>query len=149
MKRILLTICVLGIFACDSWKEVGVAGITPSPFIGTWKWEANDSWHKFTIYIATKGDSLLFAAGGVSKGGARVDMPEYDESGKIIAQARLLAPENGNKAVGRFNAGSRGMVTLELFSNSTMLFRSDAAIAAFPDSAVMVKASEKAPLFAE
>ncbi|MBR5335126.1 MAG: hypothetical protein IKV23_02505 [Bacteroidaceae bacterium] len=72
--------------------------------------------------------------------------PLKDSKKEIIPQVCVALPKNGNKAVGRFNAGSRGTVTLVMFSNSTMLFRSDAAIAAFPDSAVMVKASEK-PLF--
>ena len=147
MKRILLTICVLGIFACDSWKEVGVAGINPSPFVGNWvNAVENDSIKNLSLHIGERNDSLLVAFYWEREEPFFMTGNPLKDSKKQVCVA---LPKSGNKAVGHFNAGSRGTVTLELFSNSTMLFRSDAPIAAFPDSAVMVKASEKAPLFAE
>ena len=120
-------------------NEFDVTGMEPSPFIGSWGWDKNGSWQNFSVEIAAKGDSLLLAAGGVFLGGARIQMPEYDENGNAVAQARLLAPKRGNKAVGRFFLDADCAVTLELFSNKTLLFKTEAPIGFWPDSAVMVR----------
>ena len=120
-------------------NEFDVTGMEPSPFIGSWGWDKNGSWQNFSVEIAAKGDSLLLAAGGVFLGGARIQMPEYDENGNAVAQARLLAPKRGNKAVGRFFMDADCAVTLELFSNKTLLFKTEAPIGFWPDSAVMVR----------
>ena len=120
-------------------NEFDVTGMEPSPFIGSWGWDKNGSWQNFSVEIAAKGDSLLLAAGGVFLGGARIQMPEYDENGNALAQARLLAPKRGNKAVGRFFLDADCAVTLELFSNKTLLFKTETPIGFWPDSAVMVR----------
>ena len=120
-------------------NEFDVTGMEPSPFIGSWGWDKNGSWQNFSVEIAAKGDSLLLAAGGVFLGGARIQMPEYDENGNAVAQARLLAPKRGNKAVGRFFLDADCAVTLELFSNKTLLFKTEAPIGFWPDRAVMVR----------
>jgi hypothetical protein len=120
-------------------NEFDVTGMEPSPFIGSWGWDKNGSWQNFSVEIAAKGDSLLLAAGGVFLGGARIQMPEYDENGNAVAQARLLTPKRGNKAVGRFFLDADCAVALELFSNKTLLFKTETPIGFWPDSAVMVR----------
>ena len=120
-------------------NEFDVTGMEPSPFIGSWGWDKNGSWQNFSVEIAAKGDSLLLAAGGVFLGGARIQMPEFGSDGNYLPQARLLAPKRGNKAVGRFFLDADCAVTLELFSNKTLLFKTEAPIGFWPDSAVMVR----------
>ena len=63
---------------------------------------------------------------------------------EVIPLVCIALPKSGNKV-----AGSGITATQELSSNNTMQLRSDAAIAAFPDSAVMARTSDKAPPFAE
>ena len=116
-----------------------VAGITPSPFVGKWAWEKNGPWQDFNISIAAKGDSLLLTAGGVFLGGARIQMPDWGNDGTPLPQARLLAPSRGNKAAGRFFLDADCAVTLELFSNNTLLFKTSEKLGFWPDSAVMVR----------
>ena len=120
-------------------NEFDVTGMEPSPFIGSWGWDKNGSWQNFSVEIAAKGDSLLLAAGGVFLGGARIQMPEFGSDGNYLPQARLLASKRGNKAVGRFFLDADCAVTLELFSNKTLLFKTEAPIGFWPDSAVMVR----------
>ena len=124
-----------------------VAGIVPSPFIGKWEWEKNDSWQNFCITIEAKGDSLLLAAGGVFGGGTRIQMPVYDNEGNLHPQARLFIPKNGNRATGRFFLDADCAVTLELFSNNTLLFKSENSIGYWPDSAVMVRSGNACQTF--
>ena len=116
-----------------------VAGITPTPFVGEWSWEKNGPWQDFNISIAAKGDSLLLTAGGVFLGGARIQMPDWGNDGTPLPQARLLAPSRGNKAAGRFFLDADCAVTLELFSNNTLLFKTSEKLGFWPDSAVMVR----------
>lgn len=123
-----------------------VAGIVPSPFIGKWEWEKNDSWQKFGININTEGDSLLLTAGGVFLGGARIQMPVCDNEGNLHPQARLFIPKHGNKAEGHF-FDTNCAVTLELFSNNTILFKTDEPLGFWPDSAVMVRSGNSSPNF--
>lgn len=120
-------------------NDFDVAGINPSPFIGKWGWEKNGPWQDFSISIAAKGDSLLLAAGGVFLGGARVQMPEIGSDGNYLPQAHLLVPARGNKATGCFFLDADCGVTLELFSNNTLLFKTAEKIGFWPDSAVMVR----------
>lgn len=120
-------------------NKFDVAGFTPTPFVGEWGWEKNGPWQDFSISIAAKGDSLLLAAGGVFLGGARIQMPEIGSDGNYLPQARLLTPKRGNKAVGRFFSDADCGVTLELFSNSTLLFKTAEKLGFWPDSAVMVR----------
>ena len=117
-----------------------VAGITPSPFTGKWEWEKNDSWQNFGISIESKKDSLLLTAGGVFLGGARIQMPNCDNEGNPLPQAHLSLPNHGNKAKGIF-LDTNYAVTLELFSNNTLLFKSEEPLGFWPDSAVMVRSS--------
>lgn len=126
-----------------------ITGIEPFPFVGKWGWGENDSWHNFNISVGVKGDSLLIACAGVFSGGARIQMPEKDVSGKTVPQARLLAPKHGNKAKGRFLGDVDCAVTLELFSNNTLLFKTDKPIGFWPDSAVMVRINGENPVFGE
>lgn len=120
-------------------NKFDVAGFTPTPFVGEWGWEKNGPWQDFSISIAAKGDSLLLVAGGVFLGGARIQMPEIGSDGNYLPQARLLTPKRGNKAVGRFFSDADCGVTLELFSNSTLLFKTAEKLGFWPDSAVMVR----------
>ena len=120
-------------------NKFDVAGITPSPFVGEWAWEKNGPWQDFNINIAAKGDSLLLVAGGVFLGGARIQMPSCDCDGNYLPQARLLTPTRGNTAVGRFFLDADCAVTLELFSNNTLLFKTAEELGFWPDSAVMVR----------
>lgn len=133
-------------------NKFDVSGIEPSPFIGKWKWVENDSWQNFGIDIGGRGDSLLIAAGGVFLGGSRIQMPERDEEGRILPQAFLLMPKSGNKAAGRFSCSeipydASCNVILELFSDNTLLFRTEKPVGCWPDSAVMVRKNRDNPIF--
>lgn len=62
MKRFLLIVCTLSIIACGGNKQVDVAGITSSPFVGCWECVgANDSIQNLSVCIGERGDSLLVA----------------------------------------------------------------------------------------
>ena len=128
-------------------NKFDVAGITPTPFVGEWAWEKNGPWQDFGISIAAKSDSLLLVAGGVFLGGARIQMPEFGSDGNYLPQARLLAPKCGSRAVGRFFWDADCGVTLELFSDNTLLFKTAEKLGFWPDSAVMVRISSEAPIF--
>ena len=128
-------------------NKFDVAGITPTPFAGEWAWEKNGPWQDFSISIEAKSDSLLLVAGGVFLGGARIQMPEFGSDGNYLPQARLLAPKRGNRAVGRFFLDADCGVTLELFSDNTLLFKTAEKLGFWPDSAVMVRKSSEAPVF--
>ena len=130
-------------------NKFDVAGITPSPFVGKWAWEKNGPWQDFSISIAAKGDSLLLVAGGVFLGGSRIQMPDWGNDGTPLPQARLLAPTRGNTATGRFFLDADCAVTLELFSNNTLLFRTAEKLGFWPDSAVMVRTASEPPAVAE
>lgn len=120
-------------------NKFDVTGIASTPFVGEWEWEKNSPWQDFSISIAAKGDSLLLTAGGVFLGGARIQMPACGNDGTPLPQARLLAPARGNKAAGRFFLDADCTVTLELFSNNTLLFKTGERLGFWPDSAVMVR----------
>lgn len=126
-----------------------VAGIAPSPFIGEWVWEKSSSWEYFTLIVCAKGDSLLLTAAGVFSGGARIQMSACNNDAAPLPQARLLAPKSGNIAQGRFFSGADQTVTLELFGNNTLLFKTGEPIGFWPDSAVMVRASSERTVFNE
>ena len=128
-------------------NKFDVAGITPTLFVGEWAWEKNGPWQDFSISVAAKSDSLLLVAGGVFLGGARIQMPEFGSDGNYLPQARLLAPKCGNRAVGRFFLDADCGVTLELFSDNTLLFKTAEKLGFWPDSAVMVRISSEAPVF--
>lgn len=128
-------------------NKFDVAGITPTPFVGEWAWEKNGPWQDFSISVAAKSDSLLLVAGGVFLGGARIQMPEFGSDGNYLPQARLLAPKCGNRAVGQFFLDADCGVTLELFSDNTLLFKTAEKLGFWPDSAVMVRISSEAPVF--
>ena len=130
----------------SSVNKFEVAGIVPTPFVGEWGWEENGPWQDFSIGIAAKGDSLLLVAGGVFLGGARIQMPEIGSDGNYLSQARLLAPERGNKATGCFFLDADCGVTLELFSDNTLLFKTAKKLGFWPDSAVMVRISSDSPV---
>ena len=131
-----------------------ISGIEPSPFVGIWEWAENGPWQVFYVYVGERNDSLLIAPGGVFLGGYRIQNAEYDEEDRLFPQAFLQLPKSGNKAVGYFAADEipfagkcNCVVSLELFSNSTMLFRTDEPVGFWPDSAVMVLTSSEAPVF--
>lgn len=127
----------------SSVNKFEVAGIVPTPFVGEWGWEENGPWQDFSIGIAAKGDSLLLVAGGVFLGGARIQMPEIGGDGNYLPQAHLLVPTRGNTATGRFFLDADCGVTLELFSDNTLLFKTAKKLGFWPDSAVMVRISSK------
>ena len=127
----------------SSVNKFEVAGIVPTPFVGEWGWEENGPWQYFSIGIAAKGDSLLLVAGGVFLGGARIQMPEIGGNGNYLPQAHLLVPTRGNTATGRFFLDADCGVTLELFSDNTLLFKTAKKLGFWPDSAVMVRISSK------
>lgn len=131
----------------SSVNKFEVAGIVPTPFIGEWGWEENGPWQDFSIGIAAKGDSLLLVAGGVFLGGARIQMPEIGGDGNYLPQAHLLVPTRGNTATGRFFLDADCGVTLELFSDNTLLFKTAKKLGFWPDSAVMVRISSDSPVF--
>ena len=130
-------------------NKFDIAGITPTPFVGEWGWEKNGPWQDFSVGIAAKGDSLLLVAGGVFLGGARIQMPEFGSDGNYLPQAHLLVPTRGNKATGRFFLDSDCGVTLELFSDNTLLFKTSEKLGFWPDSAVMVRISSENQIFAK
>ena len=127
----------------SSVNKFEVAGIVPTPFVGEWGWEENGPWQYFSIGIAAKGDSLLLVAGGVFLGGARIQMPGIGGDGNYLPQAHLLVPTRGNTATGRFFLDADCGVTLELFSDNTLLFKTAKKLGFWPDSAVMVRISSK------
>lgn len=131
----------------SSVNKFEVAGIVPTPFVGEWGWEENGPWQDFSIGIAAKGDSLLLVAGGVFLGGARIQMPEIGGDGNYLPQAHLLVPTRGNTATGRFFLDADCGVTLELFSDNTLLFKTAKKLGFWPDSAVMVRISCDSPVF--
>ena len=130
----------------SSVNKFEVAGIVPTPFVGEWGWEENGPWQDFSIGIAAKGDSLLLVAGGVFLGGARIQMPEIGGNGNYLPQAHLLVPTRGNTATGRFFLDADCGVTLELFSDNTLLFKTAKKLGFWPDSAVMVRISSDSPV---
>lgn len=130
----------------SSVNKFEVAGIVPTPFVGEWGWENNGPWQDFSIGIAAKGDSLLLVAGGVFLGGARIQMPEISGDGNYLPQAHLLVPTRGNTATGRFFLDADCGVTLELFSDNTLLFKTAKKLGFWPDSAVMVRISSDSPV---
>lgn len=128
-------------------NEFDITGMEPSPFIGRWEWEKNGPWQNFNVEIAAKGDSLLLVAGGVFLGGSRIQIPEIDCDGKTLPQARLVSPIRGNRTMGRFFLDADCEVALELFSNNTLLFKTEKPIGFWPDSAVMVRTNSDKPAF--
>ncbi len=131
-----------------------IKGVEPSPFVGKWGWEENDSWHNFNLSVGVRGDSLLIACGGVFLGGAKTQNAERDEERRLIPQAVLPLPNSGNMAIGRFAnneipfAGNcNSGLSIELFSNNTLLYKTDKAIGFWPDSAVMVRINSENPVF--
>ena len=120
-------------------NDFDVVGVEPSPFVGEWAWEKNGPCQDFSISIAAKDDSLLLAASGVFLGGSRIQMPACNADGNYLSQARLLVPKLGNKATGCFLSDTDCTVTLELFSNNTLLFKTSKLLGILPDSAVMVR----------
>lgn len=135
-------------------NQFDISGIEPSPFIGRWEWTENGPWQVFYVYVGERNDSLLIAPGGVFLGGNRIQNAEYDEEDRLFPQAFLQLPKSGNKAVGYFVADEIPFagkcncgVSLELFNNNTMLFRTGESIGFWPDSAVMVRASSESPVF--
>ncbi len=125
-------------------NSYNVAGVSPSPFIGEWGWENNGPWEYFGLNIGVRNDTLLLAGSCVYLGGSRVYSPDEDEAGRLIPQERIIMPKNGNIAL-----NSDTGVTLELFSNNTLLLRNKQTDNYWPDSAVMVRISDKQPLFTE
>ena len=73
-------------------------------------------------------------------------MPICDNEDTPLPQARLSLPKHGNKAEGHF-FDTNCAVTLELFSNNTILFKTDEPLGFWPDSAVMVRSGNSSPNF--
>ena len=149
MKRLLVILIVLSFLACGGNKQVDVAGITPSPFVGCWECAgANDSIQNLSVCIGERGDSLFVAFYWERyKPFYMTGNPLSDSKDNIIPQACLLVPKRGNRAIGRFFSDADCGVALELFSNNTLLFKTEKPVGFWPDSAVMVRKSCEGPVF--
>ena len=102
MKRILQIICVFCIVACGGKKQVDVAGVTPSPFVGFWECAgANDSIQNLSVRIGERGDSLLVAFYWERKNYPHIsESPRKDQKGNIIPHTCIAVPRKENKAIG-------------------------------------------------
>jgi hypothetical protein len=152
---------MLSILACGgSKKQIDVAGISPSPFIGYWEIATeNDSIKKLSLYIGERNDSLLVAMNGIFFGGRKIQPSEYDEKERLIPQARIATPKSGNTANGTFtNSRMKHFygtdscnyaISLELKSNNTLIFKTEKPIGNCPDSAIMVRIDDRSPIFTD
>ena len=102
MKRLLLIICTLTIFACSGKNGVDVVGISPSPFVGCWESVgANDTIQNLSVRIGERNDSLLVAFYWERQEPFYMTgNPLSDSKGNVIPQACFPIPKSGNSAVG-------------------------------------------------
>ncbi len=162
MKRYLLFLFILSVFACGGNKQVDVAGISPSPFVGLWENVArNDTIQNLSLRIGERNDSLLLAFFWErNEPFYMTGNPLKDSRGEMIPQVCLPLPEYGNKAIGtilnqnfsvycNYPKNEYFPITFELKSLDTLTFKIDGEVNYWPDSAVMVRINDKLPLFAE
>ena len=152
MKRLLLLVCTLSIFACGGNKQVDVAGITPSPFVGCWESvAANDSIQNLSVRIGERGDSLLVAFFWErQKPFYMAGNPLSDSKGYAIPQACFPIPKSGNSAVGtivnqyfsvfqNYPKNEYYPLAFELKSLDTLTFKISGEVNYWPASGVLVR----------
>ena len=102
MNRFSLIIGFLSIIACGGNKQVDVAGISPSPFVGCWECVgANDTIQNLSVRIGERGDSLLVAFFWERQEPFYMTgNPLSDSKDNAIPQACIPVPKRGNSAVG-------------------------------------------------
>lgn len=161
MKRILQIICVFGIVACGGKKQVDVAGVTPSPFVGFWECAgANDSIQNLSVRIGERGDSLLVAFYWERQNPFYMTgNPLSDSKGNAIPQACIPVPKSGNRAVGNivnqyfsvyqnYPQNEYYPIFFELAALDTLTFKITGNVNYWPDSGVMVRTGSEPPVFA-
>lgn len=153
MRKIALFLFALSIFACsENKREVNVAGITPSPFVGCWKDAiVNDSIKDLTVKISERNDSLLVAFYWERKNLPHIsESPLKNQKGNIIPHACIAVPRKGNKAIGYivnqyfsvFNLYPDNKyyeLIFELKTLDTLTYKIHGDTNYWPDSAVMVR----------
>ena len=155
MKRFLFPLLTLSILACgDSKKQIDVAGISPSPFIGYWEIATdNDSIKKLSLYIGERNDSLLVAFYWERKNPDYItESPFKDSNGDIIPHACLATPKSGNTANGEivnqyfsvynlYPQNEYYNLVLELKKLDTLTYKIKGKTNYWPESATLVRRS--------
>ena len=152
MKRLLVILSVLSIFACGGNKQVDVAGFSPSPFVGCWECVgANDSIQNLSVRIGERGDSLLVAFFWErQKPYYMTGNPLSDSKGNAIPQACMAVPKNGNKVAGtivnqyfsvfqNYPKNEYYPLAFELKSLDTLTFNISGEVNYWPASGVLVR----------
>lgn len=160
MKRILQIICVFAIVACGGKKQVDVAGITPSPFVGCWECAgANDSIQNLSVCIGERGDSLLVAFYWERLNPFYMTgNPLSDSKGNAIPQACIPVPKSGNRAAGNivnqyfsvyqnYPQNEYYPIVFELTALDTLTFKITGNVNYWPDSGVLVRKNSENPTF--
>ena len=143
---------MLSIIACGSNKQVDVAGVSPSPFVGCWECVgANDSIQNLSVRIGERGDSLLVAFFWERQEPFYMTgNPLSDSKGNAIPQACIPIPKIGNSAVGtivnqyfsvfqKYPKNEYYPLVLELKSLDTLTFKISGNVNYWPDSGVLVR----------
>ena len=154
MKRFLQFFLVLGIFACNGKKDVDVAGIDPSPFVGSWECTgANDSIQNLSVHIGERGDSLLVAFYWERQEPFYMTgNPLSDTKGYAIPQTCMAVPKSGNRVVGtivnqyfsvfqNYPENEYYPLVLELKSLDTLTFKISGDVNYWPANGVLVRRS--------
>ncbi|MBR5592959.1 MAG: hypothetical protein IKW46_02680 [Bacteroidaceae bacterium] len=152
MKRFLLIVCTLGVFACNGKKNVDVSGITPSPFLGCWESVVpTDSIQNLSVCIGERGDSLLVAFFWERlKPFYMAGNPLSDSKGNTIPQACVPVPKSGNSAIGtivnqyfsvfqKYPKNEYYPLVLELKSLDTLVFKISGEVNYWPASGLLVR----------
>ena len=160
MKRILQIICVFGIVACGGKKQVDVAGVTPSPFVGFWECAgANDSIQNLSVRIGERTDSLLVAFYWERLPPFYMPgNPLSDSKGNAIPQACIPVPKSGNRAAGNilnqyfsvyqnYPQNEYYPIVFELTALDTLTFKITGNVNYWPDSGVLVRKNSENPTF--
>ena len=163
MKRLLVILIVLSFLACGGNKQVDVAGISPSPFVGCWESvAANDSIQNLLVRIGERGDSLLVAFFWERQEPFYMTgNPLSDNKCDAIPQACMAVPKSGNRAVGamvnqyfsvfqNYPKNEYYPLAFELKSLDTLTFNISGEVNYWPASGVLVrKNSENYPFSTE
>lgn len=161
MRKITLLLFALSIFACSGNKrEVDVAGISPSPFIGCWEDATeNDSIKDLSVIIGERNDSLLVAFFWENKKASYITgTPLKDTKGDIIPQACITVPKNGNKAIGNianqhfsvyylYPTTEYYKLIFELKTLDTLTYKIHGNTNYWPDSATLVRRNNDNQIF--
>lgn len=161
MRKIALLLFILSIFACSGNKrEVNVACITPSPFIGCWEdATVNDSIKDLSIKIGERNDSLLVAFYWERKNYPHIsESPRKDQKGNIIPHTCIAVPRKENKAIGYiinqyfsvFNLYPDNKfyeLIFELKTLDTLTYKINGDTNYWPDSATLVRKNHENQTF--